>query len=49
MATAVVRSPERFTSTDVAEIEKRLPPSPDGSRVRLTVRHVALDVVGDEG
>ena len=49
MATAVVRSPVRLTSTDVAEIEQRLPPSPDGSSVRLTVRHVALDVVRDEG
>jgi uncharacterized membrane protein len=48
LATAVVRSPVRFTSADVAGIEKRLPPSPDGSPVRLTVRHVALDVVGDE-
>jgi hypothetical protein len=49
MATAVVRSPVRFTSADVAEIEQRLPPSSDGSPVRLTVRHVALDVVRDEG
>jgi uncharacterized hydrophobic protein (TIGR00271 family) len=49
VATAVVRSPAQFRSADVAAIEKLLPRSPDGSPVRLTVRHVALEVVGDEG
>jgi uncharacterized hydrophobic protein (TIGR00271 family) len=47
IATAVVRSPAGFTRADVAEMEKPLPRSPDGSPVRLIVRHVALDVVGD--
>jgi uncharacterized hydrophobic protein (TIGR00271 family) len=49
VATAVVRSTARFTSADVAELERRLPPSPAGWPVRLTVRHVAIDVVSDEG
>jgi uncharacterized hydrophobic protein (TIGR00271 family) len=49
MATAVVRSPVRFTKTDVAAIEKRLPTSPNGSPVRLMLRHVEVDVVGDGG
>jgi len=48
-ATVVVRSPAPFTSADVAAIEKRLPRSPDGSPLRLTVRHVALEVVSDGG
>jgi uncharacterized hydrophobic protein (TIGR00271 family) len=47
LATAVVRSPAGLTSADVAEMERRLPRSPDGSPVTLTVRHVAIDVVGD--
>jgi uncharacterized membrane protein len=46
-AAVVVRSPARFTSADVTAIEKLLPRSPDGSPVKLTVRHVALEVVGD--
>jgi hypothetical protein len=48
VATAVVRSPARFTSAEVGEIEKRLPRSPDGSRVRLTIRDVPLNVVSDD-
>ena len=28
---------------------KRLPRSPDGSPVRLTLRHVEVDIVGDGG
>jgi hypothetical protein len=44
-ATAVIRAPERFTSADVAGLEKKLPRSEDGELVTLTVRHVALDVV----
>ena len=47
LATAVVRSPVRFTNADVAAMEKRLPRSPDGSPVRLTLRHVEVDIVGD--
>ena len=49
IATAVVRSPVRFTKTDVAAMEKRLPRSPDGSPVRLTLRHIEVDIVGDGG
>ena len=49
IATAVVRSPVRFTKTDVAAMEKRLPRAPDGSPVRLTLRHVEVDIVGDGG
>ena len=49
IATAVVRSPVRFTKTDVAAMEKRLPTSPNGSPVRLTLRHVEVDIVGDGG
>jgi uncharacterized hydrophobic protein (TIGR00271 family) len=48
VATAVVRSPGRFTNADVAEMERRLPSPPDGASVTLTVRHVALDVVSGE-
>jgi uncharacterized hydrophobic protein (TIGR00271 family) len=47
-ATAVVRSPERFTGADLAEMEKRLPRSPGGAPVKLTMRHVELDVVSDQ-
>src|SRR5262249_35829669 len=49
VATAVVRSPVRFTNADVAAMEKRLPRSPDGSPVRQTLRHVEVDIVGDGG
>ena len=49
IATAVVRSSVRFSKTEVAAIEKRLPRSPDGSPVRLTLRHVEVDIVGDGG
>ena len=49
VATAVVRSPVRFTYADVAAMEKRLPRSPDRSPVRLTLRHVEVDIVGDGG
>jgi uncharacterized hydrophobic protein (TIGR00271 family) len=45
---ATVRSPARFTQADVAAIALRLPRSPDGTAVRLRIRHVELDVV-DEG
>jgi len=47
IATAVVRSAARFTSADVAAMEKGLPRSPQGSPVRLTLRHVEIDIVGD--
>jgi uncharacterized hydrophobic protein (TIGR00271 family) len=49
IATAVVRSPVRFTNADVAAMQKRLPSSPDGSPVRLRLRHVEVDIVGDGG
>jgi uncharacterized hydrophobic protein (TIGR00271 family) len=48
LATAVVRSTGRFSRMDLAAIEKALPRDPDGSPVRLTLRHVAVDIVGDD-
>jgi uncharacterized hydrophobic protein (TIGR00271 family) len=48
LATAVVRSPARFTQGDVAAIARRLPRSPDGSTVRLKIRHIELDVVDED-
>jgi uncharacterized hydrophobic protein (TIGR00271 family) len=47
VATAIVRTPERLTPSDVAALERHLPPAPDGSSPRLSVRHVEVDVVGD--
>jgi hypothetical protein len=43
--TAVVRSPSRFTPTEVAAIGRSLPPAPDGSTSQLRLRHVEVDLV----
>ena len=45
LATAVVRSSERLTPRDVAAMEERLPKAPDGSPVRLKLRHIEVEVV----
>jgi uncharacterized membrane protein len=47
VATVVVRSPTRLTQAEVASLARRLPRAPDGSVVRLNVRHVEVDQVDD--
>ena len=44
LVTAVIRSPVRFTSAEVAAIGARLPHAPDGSAPQLQVRHVEVDL-----
>jgi uncharacterized hydrophobic protein (TIGR00271 family) len=47
MVTAVIGSPVRFTSAEVAAIRARLPHAPDGSVPHLRVRHVEVDVTAE--
>ena len=49
MVTAVIRSPARFTSAEVAALGARLPNAPDGSAPQLRVRHVEVDVTAEGG
>ena len=49
MVTAVIRSPVRFTSAEVAALGARLPHAPDGSAPQLRVRHVEVDVTAEGG
>ena len=44
VVTAVVRSPARFTSTEVRAIAEKLPHAPDGALPRLHVRHIEVDI-----
>jgi hypothetical protein len=46
---AVVRSPRAFSPQDVAAMEHRLPQAPDGSKVKLRVRHVPTEVMTGQG
>jgi hypothetical protein len=43
----LVRSAARFTQAEVSAMARRLPASPDGSPVRLTLRHVEVQVLSD--
>lgn len=49
LVTAVIRSPVRFTSAEVAAIGARLPHAPDGSAPQLQVRHVEVDITTEGG
>jgi uncharacterized hydrophobic protein (TIGR00271 family) len=44
VVTAVVQSPERLTRSEVAELGRQLPHTPDGSAPQLRLRHVEVDV-----
>jgi len=46
---AVVRSPRAFSPQEVAAMEHRLPPSLNGSKIELRVRHVPTDVMTGQG
>jgi uncharacterized hydrophobic protein (TIGR00271 family) len=46
---AVIRSPAPFFARDVAEMERQLPASPNGSAIELHVRRVAVEVMTGKG
>ncbi|MBP6057526.1 MAG: DUF389 domain-containing protein [Nitrosomonas sp.] len=46
---AVVRSPNSFSSEDVARIESKLPDSPNHLPIELRLRHVTVEVITKNG
>jgi hypothetical protein len=46
---AVVRSPSHFSSSDVAVLERELPPAPNGTAVSLRVRRIGVEEMTRDG